>query len=95
MEYGYPNKDGMERAHITTKGLPRRTGEQLEIDFSDMREIVRWNGRVMGIAEQTFPHPKEWRLGAATETMDKLTVRSLTAVISAAKRIEPSCIGAW
>ena len=93
--YGYPNKDGMERAHITTKGLPRRTGEQLEVDFSDMREIVRWNGRVMGIAEQTFPHPKEWRLGTATETMDKLTVRALTAAISAIKRVEPSCIGAW
>ena len=49
----------------------------------------------MGIAESTFPHPKEWRLGTATETMDKLTVRALTAAISAIKRVEPSCIGAW
>ena len=44
----------MEEVDLTVKGLPRRTGEQVIVDFSDIREVVTWNNRIMGIAESTF-----------------------------------------
>jgi hypothetical protein len=85
----------MERAELTTKGLPRRTGESIAVDFDDMHEVVRWKGRVMGIAMHTFSHPKEWRLTGADAPLEKMDVKALTRVIGAAHRTEPSCLRAW
>ena len=93
--YGYPCSEGMQRAELTVKGLPRRTDEIIDVDKEDMREVVRWNGRVMGIAESTFPHPQEWCLGNMDIPLNKAGVRSLTKAIGEPYRVEPSCVRAW
>ena len=93
--YGYPNRDGMEEALLTVKGLARRTGAQLYEDFSDMREVMRWAGRVLGPAESTFPHPKEWRLEGIDTPLDRITVKLTTCAITERTRVPPSCLAAW
>ena len=85
----------MEVARITTKGLPRRTGEAVIVNHDDMREVVRWNGTVMGAAELTFPHPTEWWLDGADAPLHKMTVKKMTKIIGASTKVEPSCIKAW
>ena len=73
--YGYPDNEGLELARITTKGLPRRTGDTIAVDFSDIHEVVWWRGTVMGIAEHTFPHPQEWRLRGADAPLESMNVK--------------------
>jgi len=87
--------EGMERAELTVKGLPRHTGEIVAVDFEHLCEVVRWGGKVMGIASCAFPHPKEWRLGNMEVPLDGSTVRNLTRAIAGINQVEPSCLAAW
>ena len=65
------------------------------VDFDDIRSIVRWGGGVLGIAESTFPHPKEWRLSGIDAPLDEITVKMITKALTARHVKEPSCIEAW
>ena len=49
----------------------------------------------MGIAESSFPNPREWRLGANDLDLDKLDVRQLTRIFTHSISSAPSCIKAW
>ena len=93
--YGYPNAWGWEEVELTVKGLPRRTGRQSVPDPGDLRKVVRWGGSVMGIAENTFPHPTEWRIRGVDAPLHKVTVRALTRAISMPLQVLPSCLAAW
>ena len=62
---------------------------------SVMLDIVRWGGKVMGVAECTFPHPSEWRLGTMTVPLDGVTVRNLTHELRQINSVDPSCLAAW
>ena len=49
----------------------------------------------MGIAESTFPHPSEWRLGDIDKPLDEVTVRDLTRSLTRKLCKPPTCIAAW
>jgi len=57
--------------------------------------VVRWNGKVLGRAAATYPHPKSWRIGTIDKDIDKVDVKALTTEISNRSRVAPSCIEAW
>ena len=59
------------------------------------REVVHWNGKVVGIAESFFPHPNEWRIEGLDVDLDKIDVRIYTRFLAQRARVEPSCLSAW
>ena len=77
------------------KGDLRKTGNTMIVEESEMREVVKWRGKVVGIAESFFPDPAEWRMKGADEPLDRLSVRVLTRVFSWATHIDPACWDAW
>jgi len=97
--YGYQHKapelDTLDVADITTKGKERKTDEEVVIDPDNLREIVRWKGTVMGIAEMSFPHPSEWRLTGIDKPLDKIRVKDLTRAYAEQHHVDPSCLAAW
>ena len=95
--YGYPDyrKAQLEVATISTKGVARRSGEKLDINIDHLEKVVRWNGKVLGRAAATYPHPKSWRIGTIDKDLDKVDVKALTTAISLISRVPPSCIAAW
>ena len=54
------------------KGDLRKTGNTMIAEESEMREVVKWRGKVAGIAESFFPDPAEWRMKGADEPLDRL-----------------------
>ena len=95
--YGYPDytRATLEVTTISMKGVARRSGEKLDVNPDHLERVVRWNGKVMGRATATFPHPKSWRLGTIDRDIDKIDVKALTREISQEIRVLPSCIAAW
>ena len=51
----------------------------------------------MGMAEAYYPHPKGWRLAALDEkhTLERMTVRRLTAAYRLQHTTEPTCMKTW
>ena len=80
---------------LNVKGRPTLTGETLYFKEEEVRSVLYWNGGVAGIAESTFPHPKEWRLGDIDKPLDKIQVKELTAAFTRKLTTQPSCIQAW
>jgi hypothetical protein len=72
-----------------------RTGVEVHVEFDNIRTVMRWANKPIGIAERTFPNPKTWRLGGADLPLDQLTVRALTKALARRGWVEPSCIAAW
>jgi hypothetical protein len=96
VKYGVPNKHmQLELVEFTMKGRERRTGEIVDFDPDDLRTVVRWSGKAIGIAEKTWPHPTQWRLGNSDKDLDKLTVKDLTREFAERMRAEPTCVSAW
>ena len=98
VQYGYVAKSKLELVELSPRGRPIKTGETRELDSDDLtREVVWWGDGVLGIAEATYPHPQGWTIEGAQDspTLDKLTVRVLTAVFRRAKEKPPSCVAAW
>ena len=93
--YGRMTPSGMKTVRFTMKGLTRATGDTEIVDPSTIRPVVRWAGKVVGIADAFFPSPKEWRLGDIDADLDKVTVRMLTRGMAAVAHVQPSCIEAW
>ena len=80
---------------LTTKGTPVPTETLLYIQRNELRKVLRWKRGIKGIAESSFPHPKEWRLGAIDKDLDEITVKDLTKEFTRKGIKEPSCIEAW
>ena len=93
--YGVLRRDELHVTCQLTSGLSRPTGESLEVDSEDLRQVVRWKGKIIGVAESTFPHPRGWRLGDLDVPLDKIDVKKLTYAFSVATRVPPSCLAAW
>ena len=95
--YGYPDiqKARLAVVAISMKGATRRTGEWLDVNIDHLEKVVRWEGKVMGKAAATYPHPKSWRLGTIDKDLDKVVVKDLTTAISETSRVPPSCKEAW
>ena len=49
----------------------------------------------MGVAESTFPHPKQWRIPGIDKDLDMVTVRDLTREWARRSSKPPTCIGKW
>ena len=93
--YGRPKGLAFQVHTLSTKGTPMPTEEMIYIDKSEIRETIRWGRGVKGIAESSFPHPKEWRLGAIDKDLDSVTVQDLTREFTRQHIREPSCKEAW
>ena len=93
--YGIVNGQYFTEMSLSIRGKPTPTGVTSLIDPSELREVLRWNGGVVGIAESTFPHPEEWRLGCIDKPLDKIRVRDLTKEFTRKLVKEPSCKKAW
>ena len=44
------------------KGHLEPNGVKIRAPKDAWRDVVQWDGKVVGIAESFFPHPKEWRI---------------------------------
>ena len=71
------------------------TEEELLITPDELRDVVMWSGGVRGIAESTFPHPDQWRLGDTDKPLDRIGVRDLTLAFVRPMVKQPSCKEAW
>ena len=94
IRYGMPCKEGLLELVHTAKGSLRSTGEIID-NTENHREIVRWAGKVVGLAESFFPHPEEWRIEGLDVPLDKIDVRSYTQFLSLRARVAPTCLSAW
>ena len=79
---------------LTTKGRIEETGEVRALRGA-LRSVVWWGEGVMGVAEATFPHPKEWRLDGVDARLDEVTVKLMTRALNDQSRVAPSCLAAW
>ena len=94
IRYGYACEKGLVELTHTTRGDLRGTGEIIE-NTENHRDVVRWAGKVVGIAESFFPHPEEWRFDGLDLPLDKIDVRSYTQFLMLRERVEPTCLSAW
>ena len=46
--------------------------------LAEIRDVVYRGGRPLGMAESTFPHPKQWRLDGLDLDLDRVTVHAYT-----------------
>ena len=101
IEYGLKGeRNGQEVLEIMTsvgRGNMVRTGEVKPVRHSELREAVTWDGAPSGIAEASFPHPHGWTIvGApAGTTLERTSVRALTAIYRLQIDERPSCEKAW
>jgi hypothetical protein len=61
----------------------------------DIYPPVRWGKGYKGTAATQFPHPNMYSLQDCRIPLDQLTVRHLTRMFSARKRLFPSALEAW
>ena len=80
---------------LSVKGIPSPTKESIYFREEEVRSVLYWNGGVVGIAESTFPYPKEWRLGDIDKHIDKIRVGDLTAAFTRKLVEQPTCIKTW
>ena len=96
VEYmGRKCKEGLEVWAPTTKGHMRKTGDTRTVRESEMRNVIDWGGRPLGMAESVFPHPKQWRFDGLDMDLDRVTVRAYTRALVDRTRVAPSCLAAW
>ena len=77
------------------KGALWPTANIWTVSEARMRDIVKWKGKVIGIAESFFPHPKEWRFEGVDTALDEVTVRSFCRMLCDKTRVDPACWSAW
>ena len=95
VKYGTREGQYLRVHELNVKGVPTPTGEVQLIVEDDVRKVLRWGKGIVGIAESSFPEPREWRLGTNDTDLDKLAVRDLTTVFTRSITSQPSCIKAW
>ena len=79
---------------LTTKGLPRPTGEYAAL--LQPRVACRWGGAILlGVAEGTYPQPQDWSLADIGKPLDKIEVRDLTRAFVRLNAKVPTCMAAW
>ena len=93
--YGRLEGHNLKVYTLSVKGKPLLTEDIRLVSKDEVRTIVRWKGSVVGIAESTFPHPKEWRLGDIDKPLDEVTVKDLTRSLTRKICKPPSCIANW
>ena len=97
IEYGLKGErngqEVLEIAKPTGRGEMVRTGKVMPVSHSDLREAVTWDGAPSGIAETSFPHPQGWTIAGAPAgtTLERVSVRALTAIYRQQIEEQPSC----
>ena len=90
IRYGMPSEDHLREHTHTVKGKLEPNGVKIMASRDKWREVVHWKGKVVGIAESFFPHPKEWRFEGLDMDLDKVDVRNYTRFLAQRARIERS-----
>ena len=64
---------------------------------SELREALLWDGGPVGVAETFYPHPRGWRFEEEPQgsTLERMTVRRLTALFRRRHVSTPSCVAKW
>ena len=84
-----------EAVELSTAGRPLPTTTIAAVTPDEVRDTVVWGGGVAGMADDFYPSPEDWRLGAIDAPLDKVTVKMLTKEISSKTATPPSCKRAW
>ena len=50
-----------------------------------------WNRSIIGVSDNTFPHPDDWSLGGCSLPLPKISVKTLTQLFSPASKPSPNC----
>ncbi len=80
---------------LSPKGRPIQRDETWAVMPEELHPVIWWGNGIMGVAEATFPHPKEWRLGDIDKPLDKITVSDLSRAFARKVSAVPSCKKAW
>lgn len=86
----------LDIVELTHLGQPRKTGESIPCQQAELKEVLDWHG-VIGIAEDTYPHPKGWtflELARPTNLLD-MQVKHLTEAFRMKSTRPPNCEKAW
>ena len=86
----------VEERACTGRGRMYRTG-RVEVACSPPREALLWDGGPVGIADSSFPHPAGWTFIGAPhgQTLEHMTMKTLTALFRQQVIERPSCEEAW
>ena len=95
IKYGKSEGLYFREYRLDIKGRPQITDNLEFLQVDRVRRVLYWGSGVVGIAESTFPHPKEWRLGDLAEDLDKLTVKALTGALTRLRTKSPTCLTKW
>ena len=93
--YGLLENNALRIHNLNTKGTPVPTNKYIAAHEGELRKVVRWRGRIAGVAESYFPHPKEWRMMHIDKDLDKITVKDLTRAFMERLVKPASCKDFW
>jgi exonuclease III/sulfur relay (sulfurtransferase) DsrC/TusE family protein len=93
--YGLIENNSFHVHKLNTKGSPVPTHNYIATHDSELRSVLRWGGKIVGVAESYFPHPKEWRLQYIEKDLDKVTVKDLTRAFVERKIKPATCKEYW
>ena len=80
---------------LSTKGVPRRTFNEITISPSLQEPTGRWGRGVTGPAATAFPLAAEWTFEGLNKPLNKITTKDLTRLFTEQTRKDPTCIGTW
>ena len=80
---------------LSTKGVPRRTHNDIMIDPKFQAPTGKWGRGITGPAATAFPIPREWTFEGLDKPLDRVTTRDLTRVFTELERKDPTCIETW
>ena len=89
------HSDTFELLEVTSKGKTKPTGRLIAVHPSELRDILWWNGGIIGPAERAFPHPEDWRLGSICKPINQVEVRDLTYCFTEKLVKLPNCLAKW
>ena len=58
-----------------------KANELLLVTQDQLQNVLWWGSEIVGIAESTFPHQREWQLDDTGVDLDELTVKVLTRAL--------------
>ena len=100
------NRNGAEVLEVwgvSPRGVPSPTGEvvflvrEWGVRASQLSKALMWDGGPVGAADITYPHPQGWRLEGEPpgSTLERMTVRRLTALYRRRHTRPPTCVSTW
>lgn len=95
--------EALEVWDVTPRGTAYRTDRVVRlvrdwgVRADDLRPALFWDNGPVGVAETFYPHPAGWRIEGLREdsTLERMSVRRLTAAFRLRDEVEPACFAKW